>query len=135
MPCRMPLMVACKALSILKLTTMAYNSEASMLRVIRLHLVKLQCIILPVILIELFFRVSLISTTINPIWLKRSLLLAKEALTKIKSFNPSETNFTNRSPLLLFLICHCGRLFKYLVLSFVGCCVCAANDRENEASG
>jgi len=71
------------AINILTFAIIAYNSEASIIQVTLLHFIKLVYIMFP---IKINFIISFNSVLIintNPIWELRSLLLAKDLLTKI----------------------------------------------------
>jgi len=76
-----------------------YNSEASMLLVILLHLTKDQWT-----MFALFNKSA--STRIYPIYNKRSLLFINKELVNISSYNVFMLSLTKFKPLIRFLICH-----------------------------
>jgi hypothetical protein len=77
----------------------AYSSEASTLRVTRLHLIEDQCIILALLLAS-------VSVITKPIWEEKSKLFAKDASVNTISLRDSAFNLTKESLLALLLICY-----------------------------
>jgi len=83
----------------LKLWAIVYNSEASTLLVILLHLTKNQWT-----MFALFNKST--STRIYPIYNKRSLLFVNKKLVNTSSYNISILSLIKFKPLIRFLICH-----------------------------
>ncbi len=70
------------AINILTLATIIYNSKANIAQITFLHFVKLMYIIFPVRVNSVTPFDSVLIISMNPIWELRSLLLAKDLLTK-----------------------------------------------------
>jgi hypothetical protein len=113
-----------------KLWAIPYNSDASTLRVIRLHFVDDQY--------KMFVLSCLsVSTIIYPICDEWSGLLAKEESVNTSSHRESAARFrgTNRSPLVALSVCQSKRLLSFSISPFWGFITCATADKLNAASG
>jgi hypothetical protein len=81
-----------------------------------------------------FFVASVITITYL-VCDERSLLLAKEASVKTRSYMLLVSSLTNFRPLSGFFICYFKRLFRAFVSSLLGLITWVAKERSKDASG
>ena len=115
------------AASISKPCTMPYNSEANILLVTLLYLIKDQQTIFAL------FEASA-STSTQLICEDRFLLLAKEAFVNTRSYKVLISSLMNFKPLFVFSICQLNRLLRLFISSSTRLITWAAKDRSNKAS-